>query len=249
MNKELNTITITVTAVSGNTQTYTITATRAAASTNAALSNLTLDQGSISPTFSSGTTSYTASVPYTGGSLPGGLSLAGDGVISGVASKAGSYTFTVMVTDSNGDTAEQTYTMTVAATTLPTYDRKIEVNGELFGLVPSLVINKTTYMPIWYVEQVLALDGITAKWNGSEWDLTTSASVTPTLLYNNTGTPVYVNGVLVLHAPILARTDPSNGVQTTYMPIWYVQQVLKALGVKTTWNGRVWNFNQSGVTE
>ena len=57
-----NTINVVVTAQDGaTTKTYTVTVTRAA-STVATLSNLVLSSGTLSPTFATGTTSYTASV-------------------------------------------------------------------------------------------------------------------------------------------------------------------------------------------
>ncbi|MGW9321820.1 cadherin-like beta sandwich domain-containing protein, partial [Paenibacillus chitinolyticus] len=64
LNVGANTITVLVTAQDGTTQkTYTVTVTRAAPlSTNANLNNLTLSAGTLSPSFASGTTSYTAGV-------------------------------------------------------------------------------------------------------------------------------------------------------------------------------------------
>jgi uncharacterized protein (TIGR03437 family) len=60
--------------------------------------------------------------PYTftlmGGSLPPGLGLASTGTISGTPTTAGSYTFTVKVTDSAGNSAVGTFTLTVAAQTV-----------------------------------------------------------------------------------------------------------------------------------
>jgi hypothetical protein len=51
------------------TNTYTITVTRAAASSNADLSDLVLSVGTLSPAFNSNTLSYTATVPYQTSSL------------------------------------------------------------------------------------------------------------------------------------------------------------------------------------
>ncbi|WP_212963256.1 cadherin-like beta sandwich domain-containing protein [Cohnella xylanilytica] len=56
-----NEIVVDVTAQNGATKTYKVTVTRAKSS-NADLSNLTISQGTLSPSFSSGTTEYTASV-------------------------------------------------------------------------------------------------------------------------------------------------------------------------------------------
>jgi uncharacterized protein (TIGR03437 family) len=57
--------------------------------------------------------------PYTftlmGGSLPPGMGLSSTGTISGTSTNAGSYAFTVKVTDSAGASMVQTFTLTVAA--------------------------------------------------------------------------------------------------------------------------------------
>ncbi|WDL95303.1 Ig domain-containing protein [Alicyclobacillus sp. ALC3] len=189
------------------------------------------------------------------GALPRGLSLGANGTLFGTPQTMGMSTFTLRVTDKGGDVATKTFHLFVMPKLLPAYDRVIEVNGQVFSLSPSMVYNQTTYMPIWYVQNVLQLAGVNAAWNGNlnRWDLTVNTSsgafagVTPHLIFNNHGTPVYVNGVLVLHAPTVAHRDPTDGVLTTYMPIWYVQQVLQSLGITTTWNGHTWNFLLPGA--
>ncbi|WDL95304.1 beta strand repeat-containing protein [Alicyclobacillus sp. ALC3] len=189
------------------------------------------------------------------GTLPRGLMIAVNGTLFGTPQTMGMSTFTLRVTDKSGDVATKTFHLFVMPQLLPAYDRVIEVNGQVFSLSPSMAYNQTTYMPIWYVENVLKSAGVNAVWNGNlnRWDLTVNTSsgafagVKPHLLFNNHGTPVYVNGVLVLHAPTVAHRDPTDGVMTTYMGIWYVQQVLKELGIVTTWNGHVWNFLLPGV--
>ena len=75
---------------------------------------------------SGGTTPYTWSV--SAGSLPAGMSLSSAGVLSGVPTASGSFTFTAKVTDSSTPTAltaTQSYTFSIEAglvittTTLP----------------------------------------------------------------------------------------------------------------------------------
>ncbi|WDL98526.1 Ig domain-containing protein [Alicyclobacillus sp. ALC3] len=202
---------------------------------------------------SGGDGTYTWSL--ASGTLPQGLMIAANGMLFGTPQTMGMSTFTLRVTDKSGDVATRTFHLFVIPKLLPAYDRVIAVNGQAFSLSPSMVYNQTTYMPIWYVQNVLQLAGVTAVWNGNlnRWDLTVNTSsgafagVTPHLIFSNHGTPVYVNGVLVLHAPTVAHRDMSDGVMTTYMPIWYVQQVLQSLGITTTWNGHVWNFMLPGV--
>jgi uncharacterized protein YjdB len=119
-------ITATQAAVAGvnaqTTQTYTLTV----QSTNAALSSLSLSTGSLSPTFASGTTSYTASVANSVSSITvtptrnqanATITVNGTTVASGSASgsislNVGSNTLTTIVTAQDGTTT-QTYSTTV----------------------------------------------------------------------------------------------------------------------------------------
>ena len=119
-----NTITIDVEAEDGTTKTYTITVTRAASSDND-LSGLTISQGTLTPTFASATTAYTASVGNdvesvtvtpTANHAEATITVNGTEVTSGSASGAidldvGDNTITIVVTAENEST--KTYTVTV----------------------------------------------------------------------------------------------------------------------------------------
>jgi gliding motility-associated-like protein len=133
LNVGSNTITIVVTAQDGTTtNTYTTTITRAA-STNANLSSLSLSSGSLSPTFASGTTSYSSSVANTVTSITVTPTVAdsnatvkvnGTTVTSGQASNAialntGSNTITVVVTAQDGTTVNN-YIITISRVDLDT---------------------------------------------------------------------------------------------------------------------------------
>ncbi|MBJ7427349.1 MAG: cadherin-like beta sandwich domain-containing protein, partial [Bacteroidia bacterium] len=130
LNVGSNTIDVLVTAQDGTTtQTYTITVTRL--STDATLSALTLSSGTLSPTFASGTASYTASVSNGTNSVTitptrnqanatiqarvngGSYSSVTSGSASGSLSlNLGSNTINILVTAQDGTTT-QTYTITV----------------------------------------------------------------------------------------------------------------------------------------
>jgi len=54
-----------------------------------------------------------------GGALPGGITLNASGMLSGTPTAAGTFTATVQVTDSNGATATQAFTLTVLPQPIP----------------------------------------------------------------------------------------------------------------------------------
>ena len=127
LNVGANTITTLVTAQDGTTRTYTMTVTRAQSS-NADLNGLTISSGTLSPSFASGTTSYTVSVANSVTSITvtptvaesnatvqvqvnsGGYSSVTSGVASGsLALNVGANTITTLVTAQDGTT--RTYTM------------------------------------------------------------------------------------------------------------------------------------------
>ncbi|MGZ4032954.1 MAG: cadherin-like beta sandwich domain-containing protein, partial [Tumebacillaceae bacterium] len=124
LNIGANTISVLVTAQDGTQKTYTITVTRAA-SANADLSNLTLSQGTLSPAFASGTTSYSANVANEVTNVDVTAMLADSTAsvkVNGVAATSGSAvnvplnvganTISVLVTAQDG-TTQKTYTITV----------------------------------------------------------------------------------------------------------------------------------------
>jgi hypothetical protein len=83
------------------------------------ITTATLPNGSVGISYdatisaSGGTTPYAFTV--ASGTLPPGLLLAADGSLTGVPTTAGSFSFTVRVTDSASQTAERSYTLTIVA--------------------------------------------------------------------------------------------------------------------------------------
>jgi len=125
LNVGSNTITVVVTAQDGaTTKSYTVSVTRL--SNDATLSALALSSGTLSPSFASGTTSYTASVANSVTSITvtptrtqanATITVNGNSVTSGSASGSislsnGSNTITVVVTAQDGSTTKS-YTVTV----------------------------------------------------------------------------------------------------------------------------------------
>ncbi|MGZ3772806.1 MAG: cadherin-like beta sandwich domain-containing protein [Pseudobdellovibrionaceae bacterium] len=139
-------IPIVVTAQDGTTKTYTVTITRGAANTTNTLSGLTLSSGTLSPTFASGTTSYTmtiSSVPSVfnvTATATNSLSTlqhrlnsgTNSDLTSGVASgdmtpTNGSNTLEIIVTAESG--ATRTYTVTITYATCGAGYYSDNVNG------------------------------------------------------------------------------------------------------------------------
>ncbi|PAW93990.1 hypothetical protein CKK33_10980 [Mucilaginibacter sp. MD40] len=152
-----NIVTIRATAANGDTKDYTITINRAQ-STDATLSNLTTDGGSLSPAFSPSVTAYTQTVAITKTSInitptanaaTSLITVNGTGVTSGnpinLPLNYGLNTSTIVVTAESG--ATQTYTI---STTRP----EPSANSNLASIVvtPSSILTQT--IPGSYVTSV-----------------------------------------------------------------------------------------------
>ena len=131
----------------------------------------------------------------------------------------------------------------------------ITLNGTPFSQPYRIVSGGTTYMPIYYVDKALQSLGFTATWNGTvhTWTLANGNSAPSLSINGKTGnTTIRVNGSNVeQNVPIIQAKDPASGVVTTFMPIWYVQQILNSMGFGTdTWNGAstppTWTLSEAG---
>jgi len=138
-------VTVVVTAQDGSQTTYNFTVTRAAPSTVSTLSGLALSAGTLSPTFATATTNYTAIVSNSTSSITvtptltdsnATVTVNGTNVASGAASTAiplavGTNTITTMVTAQDGTTTS-TYTLTVTRSNGIDYtiaDSKVTITG------------------------------------------------------------------------------------------------------------------------
>jgi gliding motility-associated-like protein len=205
LNVGTNTITTVVTAPDGTTtKTYTVTVTRVA-SANADLTNLVISQGTLTPAFATGTTSYTASVgnAVTSLTLTPTISAAGaivtvngTAVTSGTASGAislnvGANTITSVVTAPDGTTTK-TYTVTVT--------RVASANADL----TNLVISQGTLTP--------AFATGTTSYTASVGNAITSLTLTPTI--SAAGAIVTVNGTAVTSGTASGAISLNVGANT-----------------------------------
>ena len=146
--------------------------------------------------------------------------------------------------------------VTLSLTSDPTFvvlkvkpDERVITMAGHGNIVPAMVKKdagtSTTYMPIWYVMQMLQQLHIAEAWDGHNWRLTTGNSVSLGRVSAGTGPMhIYLNGKLVQNVNGTYAIDPSTGRNTTYMPIWYVQQVLHRVGLTSTWNGTTWTITK-----
>ncbi|MCL6452615.1 MAG: C40 family peptidase [Alicyclobacillus sp.] len=121
----------------------------------------------------------------------------------------------------------------------------IVFNQDVVSKPYGFVQNGTTYLPIWYLMQALHQLQVNSHWANQSWTLVTSGSTTPDLSNVNPGTgttSIYLNGELVQKVDTVVATDPSSGKPTTYMPAWYIMQLLNRLQVHSKWNGTVWQM-------
>ena len=159
-----NTIDVLVTAQDGTTtKTYSTTVTRTAAATVSTLSGLVLSDGTLSPTFSSGTTSYTASVPYTTSSITvtptktnsfasiqvqvngGGYSSVTSGSASGSLALTAGTTNTIDVKVTAEDGTFTTYTTTVTRAAVATDATLSALTTTAGALSPTFDSGTTSY--------------------------------------------------------------------------------------------------------
>jgi hypothetical protein len=127
--------------------------------------------------------------------------------------------------------------------TMKPSERALMFDGKVQNVVPAFVKNQTTYMPIWYVMHLLNGLGFTSNWSTQKWQLSTnglSLSNVKTVAPNSKETGIYLGGKLMENAPTVAATDPSTGHLTTYMPIWYVMQLLNQVNIPSQWDGKTW---------
>ena len=134
-----------VTAQNGDISTYNVVITRKASS-DATLKGLKVSSGTLSPTFASGTTSYTLTVPYSVTSLTVtptvNNSEAKTSVTGNTSLKVGSNTVSIVVTA--GDGTKKTYTITVTRSKDTTNTLKsLAVSG--YSLTPTFASGTTEY--------------------------------------------------------------------------------------------------------
>jgi hypothetical protein len=110
---------VTVTDHNGGTATQSYTLTIAAAGSPPAITTTTLPGGAVGTPYNAVVLAANGTAPYSfsvaSGALPAGVVLGTTGGLTGSPTTAGPVTFTIAVTDANGKSASQGYSLTIAA--------------------------------------------------------------------------------------------------------------------------------------
>ncbi|WP_287595528.1 putative Ig domain-containing protein [Thermomonas sp.] len=160
----------------------------------------------------------------TAGSLPNGLTLAGDGTLAGTTTTSGTFNFSVTASDANGQAGNRAYTVVVAVPTLTVtpatlpagtagnaYSQTLSISG---GIAPYTVVASGT------LPTGLTFDPATLTYSGTPTQSGTfNVSVTVTDSTGGTAAIATNNYTLVIAAPTLTLTPstlPAGTAGVTY---------------------------------
>lgn len=138
-----------------------------------------------------------------------------------------------------------------AAATYPTSQKAIQLNGSNLYQPYGFAFHGTTYMPIWYVMQLADALHIDNHWNGTSrvWSFTDADYQGPTVSDAKTSLAtmqITVNGHTVFSGlPRIVYPDPKNGKLTSFIPVYFIMQVFKRIGIGNTWDGTTWSVNST----
>jgi len=109
----------------------------------------------------------------------------------------------------------------------------------------------TSWLPIWYLFDVMSKLNIQSTWDGQHWNLQLPSGMHAELTNLPMGSSranevsIQIGGTTVEYAPRFAHRDLSGNVMTSYIPIWYLMQALQRVGIASTWDGTTWSMTTS----
>jgi plastocyanin len=110
---------------------------------------------------------------------------------------------------------------------------------------PSKVYHGTTYLPLWYVQQLLKNGGVSSSWNGQSFKATSATAPAPSTNNHPGGGAdhIYLNNHLVQNFDGMVWADPSTGHDTTWLPLYDLNLALKSFGLNGSWDGNTWDLS------
>ncbi len=136
----------------------------------------------------------------------------------------------------------------------PQYFTQVTLNTKTISQPIGFTYRNTAYMPIYYIDSVFAALGFHSVWNGisQTWEISKpNVLTTQSALNAKTGTvSIFVNGKLAAaHIIRVVHIDPYSGQETTFLPIWFIQEILRSVGIANNWDGtaavKIWSLKYS----
>lgn len=113
----------------------------------------------------------------------------------------------------------------------------------------------TSWIPIWYLQQTLKKLSVQNNWNGSMWAMTAPSTwkvnmsgMLTSQKPKSSQMAISINHNQFVIGPKIIAPDPWGHVQTTYVPIYYVMEGLKHMGMSYTWDGTNLKITQTTST-
>jgi hypothetical protein len=113
----------------------------------------------------------------------------------------------------------------------------------------------TSFIPLWYMEQLLNLMGINASWDGNTFNLQPASTYKVDMSnlpahqsVTSSRMAIAINNTVVDYAPRITRPDPADGIMTTYVPIAYLEDTLHRLGIQSSWDGTHWSITSQSLS-
>lgn len=108
--------------------------------------------------------------------------------------------------------------------------------------------DNTTYIPIWYLMQMLQSAGIHSSWNGSDWNITSSSFGTQAVSHpgGNGDVHLYVNNHLLFS--MKGQVWKNYGHHTMFIKADDLVNALKSIGLNPTFSGGTLDLTPSAHT-
>lgn len=145
-------------------------------------------------------------------------------------------------------TTTKASTHKTAASSYKMEKKAIVLNGKVVTQPYGFAAHGTMYMPIWYVMHTLEQLGIQSTWKNNVWNMTVPDTYQIDMSKIQTGKgkiQLEINGTLVHKVNGIAAPDPATKKATMFIPIWYVQQLLKRVSISSPWDGKTWVLKPS----
>lgn len=134
---------------------------------------------------------------------------------------------------------------TIVAAANPVTQDNIAWNDHVVGKAYGLWSNGTTYLRVEDVIRAVRAAGQSVSWDGHTLRIMPDRHHISHLGNIHSGggdIDILLGGTLVQRVTGLQTADPATGHLTTFLPIWYVMQVLSRIDIHGRWDGSTWRL-------